>query len=399
MNCIQFAQRQGNIDMNRDASCLPTFLRRLGAWALAGVLCLGSTLASAQDIVVGQVGPFTGLPVPDAIQINQGIKAYFAAVNRAGGVNGRKLVLFEVDDTYKPDGFVKAMDEAMQRHPVALLSPVGSASLKRMLDDRLLDKYDTVIINAVPGAEALRKPGHPRLFHVRAGDRQQLEKLVNHARTLGMTKLGVLNQDIPIGTSGAKVVQDEAARLGGLSVQALQGSLDPAVLDKAAEQLARQDFQGLLVIGAPPFTAAGVKALRKAGASQSIFVLGDTAPSMLVKVAGLDAARGVGIAQIFPNPNGKSRQIVRDFQSAMHATFPDMTTYANFQMEGYVSAHLLVDAMRRVKGDLTPAAIAHALQSMGEIDYDGLRLNFSRSNEGGSYVDIAVIDGEGRLRY
>ena len=386
--------------MQPDASHLSnSLIRRLGLGLIGLSLALGAVRASAQDLVVGQVGPFTGLPVPDAIQINQGIKAYFAAVNKAGGVNGHKLVLFEVDDTYKADGFVKAFEEAMQRHPVALLSPVGSASLKRMLDDRLLDKYDTVIINAVPGAEALRKPGHPRLFHVRAGDRQQLEKLVNHARTLGMTRLGVFHQDIPIGTSGAKVVQDEAARLGGLTVKTLQSSLDPAALDKAAEQFARQDFQGLLVIGAPPFTAAGVKALRKAGAAQSMFVLGDTAPGMLVKVAGIEAARGVGIAQIYPNPNGKTRQIVRDFQAAMRATFPDIDTYANFQMEGYVSARLLVEAIRRTKGEVTPGAIARTLQSMGEIDYDGFRINFSHGNEGGSFVDIAVIDGEGRLRY
>ncbi|HEX6721450.1 MAG TPA: hypothetical protein VF107_07760 [Burkholderiaceae bacterium] len=29
---------------------------------------------AAYDIVVGQVGPFTGIPVPDAPQLNQGMK-------------------------------------------------------------------------------------------------------------------------------------------------------------------------------------------------------------------------------------------------------------------------------------------------------------------------------------
>ena len=56
----------------------------------------------------------------------------------------------------------------MQRKPVALLLPLGSAALKRMLDDHLLDKNDVVILGAIPGAEAFRTPGHPRLFHIRS---------------------------------------------------------------------------------------------------------------------------------------------------------------------------------------------------------------------------------------
>jgi ABC-type branched-subunit amino acid transport system substrate-binding protein len=366
--------------------------------ALCGVLAVGTQVA-AQDIVLGQIGPFTGLPVPDAPQINQGARAYIAQANKAGGVNGRKITLFEVDDTYKPDGFVKAMEQAMQRKPLALISPVGSASIKRMLDDKLLDKYDVLVMNGVPGAEALRNPGHPRFFHVRAGDRQQLEEIVKHASTLGMTRLVVLHQDIPMGASGLRVVTDEVAKRPGMTVRGVPGSVDPLALAKAAAEVAKLDPQGVIVIGAPPFAAAGVAQLRKAGVTQSIFLLADTAPGLLVKVAGVEAARGVGIAQIYPNPNGKTRALVREFQAAMKAAYPEVRTYAPFQLEGYVVTRVLVEAMRRVKGELTPAAIGRALQAMGEIDYDGYRLDFSKGNIGGRYVDIAVVDAEGRLRY
>lgn len=379
-------------------NCLRRVCRAL-ALALGLAAALAGASAAAQDIVLGQIGPFTGLPVPDAPQINQGARAYIAQVNKAGGINGRKITLFEVDDTYKPDGFVAAMEQAMQRKPLALISPVGSAAIKRMLDDKLLDKYDVLVMNGVPGAEALRNPGHPRFFHVRAGDKQQLEEIVKHASTLGMTKLAVLHQDIPMGVSGMKVVSDEVAKRAGMSVRGVAGSVDAAVLAKAAAEVAKLDPQGVIVIGAPPFAAAGVAQLRKAGVTQSIFLLADTAPGLLVKVAGLEAARGVGIAQIYPNPNGKTRALVREFQAAMKAAYPEIQTYAPFQLEGYVATRVLVEAMRRVKGELTPAAIARALQAMGEIDFDGYRLDFSKSNVGGRYVDIAVVDAEGRLRY
>lgn len=381
-------QRVGTI-VGRMLTCVAAFLALLGL----------PRAVLAQDIVIGQIGPFTGLSVPDAQQISQGAKAYIAQINKAGGIHGRKISFFELDDAYTADGFVARLAEAMQRKPVALISPVGSAALKRMLDDKLLDKYDVVVMNAVPGAEALRNPGHPRLFHVRAGDKQQLEKIVNHARTLGIVKVGVLHQNIPIGTSGMKVVAQEAGRLTGMEVKGSQATTEPAELARGAQEIVRLNLQGVLVIGAPPFAAAGVAALRQAGITQSIFVLADTAPGLLVKVAGTGGARGVGIAQIYPNPNGQTKTLVRDFQAAMRAASPEITTFANFQMEGYISARVLVEAMRRIKGDITPAAIARSLQSMGEVDYDGFRLNFSKSNAGGHYVDIAVMDQEGRLRY
>jgi ABC-type branched-subunit amino acid transport system substrate-binding protein len=365
---------------------------------LSGALGLAPAVR-AQDIVIGQIGPFTGLPAPDAPQINQGAKAYFAQLNKAGGINGRKIAFFELDDTYKPDVFVERFAEAMQRKPLALISPVGSASLQRMFAEKLLDQHDVVMMNAVPGAEPFRSPGHPRLFHVRAGDKQQIEKIVNHARTLGIVKLAVMHQDIPMGVGGMKVVTDEAVRLTGMEVRGVESVFKPEEMTKAAAEVFKLNAQGVLVIGAPPFAAGSVAALRKAGVTQSIFVLADTAPGMLVRVAGADLARGVGIAQIYPNPNGRTKTLVRDFHTAMRASFPDVTSYAAFHMEGYLSARILGEGMRRIKGEITPEALAKALRSMGEIDFDGYRIDFLKSNVGSRFVDIAVMDQEGKLRY
>jgi branched-chain amino acid transport system substrate-binding protein len=376
-------------------------LAKSGSVLLLGIAALFglSVPVQAQDIVVGQIGPFSGLPAPDAPQLSQGAKAYFAQLNKAGGINGRKVAFFELDDTYKPDGFVAAFEQAMQRRPVALISPVGSASLQRMFADKLLDKHDVVIMNAVPGAEPFRNPGHPRLFHVRAGDKQQIEKIVNHARTLGILKLAVMHQDIPMGTGGVKVVADEAARLTGMDVKGYQSVFKPEEQTRAAEEVFKSNPQGVIVIGAPPFTAGSVAALRKAGVTQSIFILGDTAPGMLARVAGADLARGVGIAQIYPNPNGRTKTLVREFQAAMQAAHPDIKSYAAFHMEGYLSARILGEGMRRIRGEITPAALAKSLQAMGEIDFDGYRIDFSKGNTGSRFVDIAVMDQDGKLRY
>ncbi|MES2943368.1 MAG: ABC transporter substrate-binding protein, partial [Pseudomonadota bacterium] len=74
--------------------------------------------------------------------------------------------------------------------------------------------------------------------------------------------------------------------------------------------------------------------------------------------------------------------------------------YTPFQFEGYLSARLLGEALKRSKEkEPTAAGLANTLRTMGELDFGGFRLDFSKSNEGSSFVDIGVIGSDGRLRY
>ncbi len=381
----------------QDTRPRPMPLSRREALALLAVPLAGSGRAAESDVVVGQIGPFTGIPVPDAPQINEGLRAAFAQANARGGINGRRVALFELDDTYTGDGFVKAFGEAMARKPVALLSPVGSVALKRMLDDRLLDRADVLVLNAIPGAEALRNPGHPKLFHVRAGDRQQIEKIVAHATTLGITRLGVLHQDIPIGTSGLAVAQEAARRIGTLAVVPFAATLEQPSLATAAARLHGAETQAALVVGAPRFMADGVAELRRAGVTQFVFALSYVPPSLLLKVAG-SGARGVALAQTYPNPSGIAQPLQREFRAAMTEAFPKTTVYTSFHLEGFITARLFVEAARRTK-ELNADNLARTLHTMGEVDLGGFRVDFGKGNAGSRFVDIGVVNADGKLLY
>jgi branched-chain amino acid transport system substrate-binding protein len=356
--------------------------------------------AVAQEINLGQVGPFTVIPVPDAPEINAGIQAYVKATNAAGGVRGSKLGFFTLDDRYSADGFVEQFGKAMDKRPVALLSPIGSQAMSEMYKQKLLDKSDVVIMNVIPGAESLRNPGHPRVFHVRAGDKQQIEKIVHHARTLGTTKMAVLYQDLVIGTSGFAMAEQAAKAEGVPDFKGVKSATDAAGMAAAAAQVRSLEPQAVLVVGAPRFMADGVAALRKAGVSQSLFVLSYVPAGLLVKLAGPEGARGVGIAQTYPNPNGITLPLQRDFQSAMKAAHPDLKSYTPFHLEGYLSARIVAEAIKRSKDkDITPASLERALRSAGEMDFGGYRVDFSKSNVGSSWVDIGVVTAEGKIRY
>lgn len=349
------------------------------------------------DIVVAHIGPFTVLPAKDTVWLHEGFVAAFDEVNARGGINGRKVRMLKFDDAYSYEGFKARLAEAMTSKPVALLSPLGSATLKEVLDTKLLDQNDVTLINAVPGAAVLRNPGHPRLFHIRAGDDEQIAKIVSHARSLNIQSMGVLYQNIPIGSSGFASAQ-EAAKGTSLEVIGVESKIDDADLAKGAQEIAKRNPHAALVVGNPKFMGQAIAALRAAGVSQQIFALSYLPSEVLFKVAG-KGARGVGIAQTFPNPQGVTQPLHRAFRAAMQKSHPDLKgEYTTFNMEGYITARVFIEAARRAKS-ITPAGIAEALQRAGEIDLGGFRVNFSKGNEGSKWVDIGVVTADGKLRY
>lgn len=374
-------------------------LQRRALLVSAASLVPGLSFPAPGDTVsVGQIGPFTGMPAPEARELHEGITAAIAQVNAAGGINGRRLDLFALDDGYQADGFVQRFDEAMKQKPVALLAPVGTRAIQRLLDDRLLDRSDVVVLDAVPGADSLRQPGHARLFHIRAGDAQQVARIVSHAVTLGHRKLTVLYQDVPVGRSGFDAA-GKAARV--LEVTLSPVRLDGATTepDDAAVRPAVDLAQATLVLGSPRVSALAIAALRRAGLVQTVYALSYLPPALLTQVAKADA-RGVALAQVFPNPNGRKLMLQHEFQSAMKGTMPNAPAdgWTALQMEGYVTARVLAEGLRRA-GVPSGASLARALRAMGDRDLGGFHVNFSRDNIGSRFVDIAVVNEHGRLTY
>ncbi|MFM2400280.1 MAG: hypothetical protein RL341_2437 [Pseudomonadota bacterium] len=380
--------------MNISTSAHGRVVRRVAAFC---AITLFSSVLWAQDIVVGQIGPFTGLPSPDASEVNQGAQAYFDMINERGGIGGRKINFFKLDDQFKGDEFAKQIEVAAQRKPIALITPIGSAALQRALKDNLFDKFDFVVVNAIPGADIFRKPGHPRLFHIRASDGQQITKIINHAKTVGINSMMVLHQDLPIGTAGLARAKEIATPLN-VKVEGFQAKHDDASLIEGARKVAERAPESVLVIGSPKYMADAINQLRRAGVLNSVFALSYLPPGLVTKLAGEDSARGIGIAQTYPNPNGRTIGLQRDFQETMKKHASSVTNYSSFHLEGYVSARVLVEALRR-GGAASPDRLTRALRSIDGLDLGGFVVDFSSGNAGSSYVDIAVVTKGGRLMY
>jgi branched-chain amino acid transport system substrate-binding protein len=93
--------------------------------------------ASDTEIKLGQTMPYSG-PVSAASTVGTASMAYFDAVNKAGGINGRKIRLISVDDAYSPPKTVEVTRRLVESDEVLFVyGSVGTptnASVQKYLN-------------------------------------------------------------------------------------------------------------------------------------------------------------------------------------------------------------------------------------------------------------------------
>jgi branched-chain amino acid transport system substrate-binding protein len=364
---------------------------------------LGLTVAlhafAQQDIVVGHVAGFTGPVKKDASEMNLGATVAFAAVNSAGGFNGRKFRIIQADDHYKPDETVAEI-KAMADKVVALLPATGSANMDKVLKSGVLDNVTLPLVGTIPSPEAIRTPLHRNVFHFRAGDRDQLERMVEQLTTVGMTKIGVLASKNTASAERVAIIEQALQRrnlklaANGLFTVTAKTDFSPAI-----SELNGKGIQAVILIGPPSPIADLVKEVRGKGISAQLLSISYADAALVTEVAGLELARGFIIAQVLPNLSNNTKGLITSFREDFkkYANTKDAPTH--FNLEGYISAKLIVEAIRRSK-DATPEGVRKGLEMLNKYDMGGYTVDFSPAQHTGSrFVDLAVISRDGRLMY
>jgi branched-chain amino acid transport system substrate-binding protein len=369
----------------------------LAAWSGVALFGISAAFAQPKEILIGHVCSYTGPVAKDAIEMGQGAQVLIDSVNDKGGVLGRKLRMVVADDGFKPDATVQLIGE-MKGKVVALLPITGSANSAALVKANVLE---TPLIGTIPSTEVVRTWANPNLFHIRASDRQQTERILEQLVTVGITSIAVLVPNNPFGEQSTKLVETYlASRNQKLAVNAVYLLAGPkADLEPGLKALQGKNYQALVMFGPPKFIAEAVKELRSRGESAQLYALSYADSQLVVKTAGLQLAHGVIISQVMPNLNAKAMPIVREFRDNFAKYSKEKMEPTYFQIEGYLAAKLIVEAIRRTK-DASPEGVRRGLEQMKNYDLGGYEINYSPTDHQGSkFVDLSVITGKGALVY
>jgi len=353
---------------------------------------LGVDAAGEGVLLLGQTADYTG---PQAAPVKETVaaaEAYFDKVNAQGGVNGRKIVLESMDDGFEPKRSVENAKKLIDdKHVLALFLFRGTANAEALMPVVLEKK--TPMFAGVGSSHKMHEPMNRYMFNLRAPVQTEVGSIVGQLASQGITDVAVIYTDDGFGKDALEGANKAFEKLN-LKPKAIASiPRGQTEVDGAVNRIFEAAPSATLGFCIPKICATIVKKLRERGSLTQFFSLSNTSSGAYVKELG-PYARGVVVTQVMPYPFDAREAIGRDFQVFAKETGikPEYTA-----MEGYLSARIMTEALRRAGKNPTRESLVDAFESM-KLDVGGFRVGYSPTNRTGSeFVDLTMISKGGKF--
>lgn len=370
------------------AACL------FGLAILAPATSSGETGVTPNTVLLGQSVALTGPAAALGNDMRMGAKIYFDYINSKGGVFGRKIELRTLDDGYEPARTVPNTKKLIEEEKVfALFGYVGTPTSAAALP--VFTQARVPFFGPFTGAELLRDPFNPYIFNVRASYYDETEKIVEQLVSTGAKNIAVFYQNDAYGQAGLKGVERAMTRRN-LKISAT-GTVQRNTIDVAAATKTIRAAQPDAVVMISAYKSCGefIRQMKKAGSAAQFYNVSFVGSQALADNLDKDGV-GVAISQVMPFPWGASVPVVKEYQQLMRKAGQKDFTFTS--VEGYVTAKIFVEGLRRTGKDLNREKFITALESMGDVDVGGYFVGFSPKNHNGSkYVDLTIIARDGKF--
>ena len=364
--------------------------------AAAGLAIAAAPAVQAAQMVVGQVGPLSGLEASQGRAYGTGMEVYFNAVNRAGGVNGHTFKLVRRDDGGRPEDTV-ASAKAMiaEDKPIVLAGFFGTKNISDLVAAGVLEK-DRIALVGYRTAEI--RPETPLLYNVRASLRDEINKLTEHLATIGITRLGLFYEE-GAGSAALLAAADEAAKKARAAITHKGGyEAGTARVTPAVDLFLKNPPQAIIMVSSGAAAAGFIEQYRAGGGAAQLFAHSGADIEQLSKRLSEEQMQGVAIAQVTPSPYKISSRLAKEFSDlTKNEKLEVPVSYA--MIEGYIAAKVIVEAVRRQGRSPTREGMATTLDGMSSFDLGGYAVSFSpQSRSGSRFVELSIISGAGKIR-
>jgi branched-chain amino acid transport system substrate-binding protein len=328
----------------------------------------GSTSNSPQGITKTEINlgtslPLTGGAASSGASFKAGLEASVQEINKAGGINGRKINLTILDDGFDPARTVANMLRLETQDDVfALDMPVGSAGIP--------GSFPEVQRLGIPmfGPYLPPDPNLPSVFELATPHEQQGQIITDWLASKKITRVAFIGQDNDYGQAVLKGVKDNATKDGvtlvstGLT-ETNSTDVSPAVLSVKAKNpqavvLGTDNTQTALVL--KQAAQLGWKPLWVGDSSAM-----NTGTSVATAPAGA-AANGIYGAAVAALPSSTGAAIAK-FRAAMTeyepGTAPDL-----YSLIAYATNQVLFHILTLMGNNLTWANFDKTAQSLKDYN-------------------------------
>ncbi|MDE2601950.1 MAG: ABC transporter substrate-binding protein [Bradyrhizobium sp.] len=412
IDCRTAERQLSDLEQSLDspASALSGAPASTGAATASAATSSGAPVRGISDHEVrfGIVGPFSGASKELGRQMKLGIDTAFSRVNDTGGVAGRMLKLIAADDGYEPTRTADAMKQLYDKDQVFgfignVGTPTAAVAVPFALERRAL------FFGAFTGSNILRHdPPDRYVFNYRASYAEETDAVVRYLvklRRIPVRQIAVFAQQDAYGDAGFAGVSKAFRTLGfgDSSILRLNYKRNTVDVDDAVNQLK---------LHKPPIRAVVMVATYRAAAKfiekthdqipgliyTNVSFVGSTELAEELMLLGPRFANGVIVTQVVPAVGGYS-SVVLEYKNALAKYFPgEAPDYVS--LEGYITANILIQAMKRVGPQLDTEKLVDSLENLHNLDLGlGTPLSFGRSEHQASHkIWGTALDENGRYQ-
>ncbi len=352
---------------------------------------------TARSVTLGCSIALTGPLGQAGIEQVAGMKAAFAEVNQAGGVNGREIRLEVKDDAYVAARTLQNVTEMLDAQSVfALISPLGTANTAAIVP--LIESKGIPTVGPVTGATSLRSPEARHVFFLRPTYREETQRLVKQVVDMGLKRIAVVYLDNPF---GKEVLKDMSRALDEIKVERA-GEYALAVDGKngaeLADKVAAERPGAVLLATTGTANTAFVQAFRPKApgvplAGLSVTVVSSELPKLAANT------RGLALVQVFPDATSQKSVVVRKFQSSMKATgaLPAYLTSGS-ALEGWLNAQIMVEGLKNAGKEPTRERLRAGLAGIRSLSFGDFNIGFGNKAPyiGSDAIYLAIYADNGR---
>jgi branched-chain amino acid transport system substrate-binding protein len=329
--------------------------------------------ASDAEIKLGQTMPYSG-PVSAAATVGYACTAYFETVNKAGGINGRKVTLVSLDDGYSPPKTVELTRRLVEGDKVLFVyGSVGTptnAAVQKFLNSRKIPQ-----LFVTTGGSRFNNPDeYPWTIPVLPSYFAEGKALARFVlETVSAPRIAVLYQNDDLGkdfVGGFKTGLEGKAKSLIVSEQTFEIT-DPTI-DSQVIAAKASGADVFYYAGTQKFGAMQIRARYDLG-WKPLHLVCTTASGVetVLKPAGLDRSEGLISTSYTKDPSDPTW--AKDTEVQAYVDWVKTTLPASASDPGYISAYisssLTEHVLKQAQDSLTRANIMQIAAHL-----DGLRI-------------------------
>jgi branched-chain amino acid transport system substrate-binding protein len=369
------------------------FVTRSGVVSAMALLALSASATAAEmrgvtttEIKIGQTMPYSG-PVSAFGALGKGEVGYFKMINERGGINGRKINLISLDDSYAPPKTVEQTRRLVESDEVALIfSSIGTAhntAIAKYLQGKNIPQL-FVGSGASKFADIAQYPQAtlgvqgPFRYEARLYARYALAKNPN-------AKFAVISQNDDFGRDyllGLKDVLGE--KYDSLVTGATYEVQDPTI-DSQIVKLKASGADVLIIAATPKFAAQSIRKVFEIGWRPMTF-LSNVAVwvSTVMEPAGLEAGVGILSTAYVKDPDDpawKDDAGVKTWREFMVKYIPEADLHDTNYVNAYNSAMTMEAVLKACGDDLSTENILKQAYAIKDLELPmllpGIKVNTS----------------------